>query len=64
MNAAFMFSRWIRDHQAEISIQVAKVSRHAKLLSIEPHVVGSMVHVTFLYETGDAAGQNMTTATT
>ncbi|MCU0662164.1 MAG: phosphotransferase [Myxococcota bacterium] len=64
MEGAFGFASWIEDHFGEIAEQVRKVSRHAKLISVEPHLLGSRVHVQFLYETGDAAGQNMTTATT
>ena len=64
MRSAFEFSRWLREHARQIQDQVREVSRHAELLSIEPTIMGSNVHVTFLYETGDAAGQNMTTACT
>lgn len=35
-------------------------SRFASLLRITPHIIGSTVQVHFEYETGDAAGQNMT----
>ena len=64
MRSAFEFSRWLREHARQIQAQVSEVSRHAELISIEPTIMGSNVHVTFLYETGDAAGQNMTTACT
>jgi len=64
MRGAFLFADWVRDHTDEIRGQVGHVSRHAKLVSIEPNVLGNQVHVTFVYETGDAAGQNMTTSTT
>ncbi|MCP4871068.1 MAG: phosphotransferase [Proteobacteria bacterium] len=64
MRGALLFVNWIRDHVAEIREQTTKVSRHAKLVSIEPKLMGNMVHVSFLYETGDAAGQNMTTTCT
>ena len=64
MEGAFLFSSWIRDHENEIQQEIRKVSRHANLISATPHLLGSMVHVTFLYETGDAAGQNMTTTCT
>ncbi|KAJ3073479.1 hypothetical protein HK102_005989 [Quaeritorhiza haematococci] len=43
---------------------VAKHSKHGKLIALEPHVLGCTVHVRFIYLTGDAAGQNMTTTTT
>ena len=64
MQGALIFARWIRDHAPEIAEQTGRVSRHGKLLSLEPRVFGRMVHVAFVYETGDAAGQNMTTACT
>lgn len=35
-------------------------SRCAVLVNVTPHFVGKTVHVQFDYETGDAAGQNMT----
>ncbi len=62
--AASLFCRWIPDHADEIREQVETVSRHARLISVEPTVLGHMVHVAFVYETGDAAGQNMTTTCT
>ena len=64
MRGAEIFSRWVSDHAAEIAAQTRKVSRHARLVSLEPRILGKMVHVSFVYETGDAAGQNMTTACT
>ena len=64
MNGAFLFTKWIRDHQEEISAQIGLVSCHAHLTQVEPFQIGNMVHVRFLYETGDAAGQNMTTVCT
>lgn len=64
MKGALTFTTWVRDHVPEIRAEALKVSRHADLVSVEPFVIGRMVHVRFLYETGDAAGQNMTTTTT
>ena len=61
---ALRFVNWIRDHTAELRAQVRHVSQHADLVTIDPVVIGRMVHVRFTYETGDAAGQNMTTACT
>jgi aminoglycoside phosphotransferase (APT) family kinase protein len=40
------------------------VSRRARLLDFETYQIGNALHMRFLYDTGDAAGQNMTTATT
>jgi len=64
MEGAFMFANWVRDHIDDLRVQVGLVSRHARLVSVEPVLIGKMVHVYFTYETGDAAGQNMTTACT
>ena len=64
MNGAVMFVSWIRDHTEAIKATVTEVSRHAHLTALETTMVGNMVHVSFIFETGDAAGQNMTTACT
>jgi NADP-dependent 3-hydroxy-3-methylglutaryl-CoA reductase len=58
------FVRWLEDHLEAIRGQVAMVSNHARLLRVEPWQAGRRVHVRFCYATGDAAGQNMTTACT
>ena len=64
LHGAMMFVSWVRDHVHEIREQTAQVSSHARLVSLEPTILGNMVHLHFLYETGDAAGQNMTTTCT
>jgi hydroxymethylglutaryl-CoA reductase (NADPH) len=64
MHGAMLFVAWIRDHVEEIREQTRQVSRYARLVSVEPTILGNMVHLHFLYETGDAAGQNMTTTCT
>ena len=64
VHTAVRFSRWIEEHLPEIREQVRTVSRHARLVGIEPKQIGRAVHLRFAYETGDAAGQNMTTAGT
>jgi hydroxymethylglutaryl-CoA reductase (NADPH) len=61
---AARFPRWIDEHMDEIRGQVARVSGHARLISVEPLQLGRGVHLRFAYETGDAAGQNMVTACT
>ena len=64
MRGASRFSNWVRDHFESIREQTQRVSRHANLLKVDPEVRGNMVTVSFLYETGDAAGQNMSTSCT
>jgi hydroxymethylglutaryl-CoA reductase (NADPH) len=63
-SAASKFRHWIEDHFEEIVAQTRLVSRHARLRRVTPDQVGNRVNITFSYETGDAAGQNMTTSCT
>ena len=58
------FTEWITDHIDDLRKQIGKISRRAHLLKIEPYLMGNMVHVRFCFQTGDAAGQNMTTLCT
>jgi NADP-dependent 3-hydroxy-3-methylglutaryl-CoA reductase len=61
---ALRLQTWILAHREEIASQVQTASRHAQLTGLEPFISGAALHVRFLYQTGDAAGQNMTTACT
>ncbi|WP_231335472.1 phosphotransferase [Actinomadura graeca] len=62
--AADRFARWAAGRHAELSEQVGAVSRHSRLVGLDPVQIGRAVHLRFVYETGDAGGQNMTTAAT
>lgn len=62
--ATLRFVRWVEEHLPEIRERVHLVSKRARLVAIEPEQLGRVVHLRFEYETGDAAGQNMTTACT
>ncbi len=64
LSMALFFSEWVEDHFSEIAEQTRKYSNFAKLVELQTHVLGKSVHVYFIYETGDAAGQNMTTTCT
>jgi NADP-dependent 3-hydroxy-3-methylglutaryl-CoA reductase len=64
LQGALIFAAWVRDHVEPLRDQSRRVSNHAKLTSVEPTLIGNLVNVAFVYETGDAAGQNMTTACT
>ncbi|MBF0117791.1 MAG: phosphotransferase [Desulfobacterales bacterium] len=64
MESAFFFAEWIRGHFEEIREQTKKHSNYAELKELYPQVIGKHVHVHFVYQTGDAAGQNMTTTCT
>ena len=61
---AFAFAGWVVGQLDALRECVRQVSRHADLRSAEPLVSGTVAHVVFSYETGDAAGQNMTTGAT
>lgn len=58
------FSRWIIDHTPELKREAERHSNHAKLIEITPVITGNSVHIYFIYTTGDASGQNMTTTCT
>jgi len=64
LDSALFFSEWVKDHYAEISEQTRKYSNYANLVEVNTELMGRTVHVQFVYETGDAAGQNMTTTCT
>ncbi|MDO8266761.1 MAG: phosphotransferase [Moraxellaceae bacterium] len=64
MNSAMFFAEWVQDHFRELSEEVRKYSNYARLVEVQAQVMGRNVHVHFIYETGDAAGQNMTTTCT
>jgi NADP-dependent 3-hydroxy-3-methylglutaryl-CoA reductase len=64
MSNALFFAEWIKDHYRDLADEVNKYSNYATLEEVTPHVMGRSVHVHFVYETGDAAGQNMTTTCT
>ena len=64
MQDAMLFADTVRETVDDLQAQVNQVSSHAKLIQVEPFLIGNQVHVRFVYETGDAAGQNMTTSST
>ena len=61
---AITFGKWIKSLQPTIAAGVSQASRFAKLVDIAVHQEGNALHVTFSYETGAAAGQNMVTLAT
>lgn len=64
MSSAMFFSEWVNDHFKEIAAQTRKYSNFANLTEIQTQLFGKTVYVHFIYQTGDAAGQNMTTTCT
>ena len=61
---AIYFKNWIESKFHIIKKVAESHSNHAVLESIVPYVVGKSVHLKFVFTTGDASGQNMTTACT
>ena len=64
LSAAVAFTDWLRSVRPRLDGQIRLISRHARLVDIEPYQIGRYLHVRFVFETADAAGQNMTTAAT
>ncbi len=64
MDGAVNLERWLMNNIRRIEEKAHSVSSVARLTEIIPFVFGDTVHVRFYYNTGDAAGQNMTTACT
>ncbi|WP_246204251.1 phosphotransferase [Streptomyces tailanensis] len=62
--AARRFTAWLGENRHRLEEQVRLVSRHSRLVGVEPYQIGRHLHVRFSFETADAAGQNMTTAAT
>ncbi len=59
-----VFIKWIHDHMDEFPKIVSQVSNYAKLTDFKTNVEGNSVILTFEFQTGDAAGQNMVTICT
>jgi NADP-dependent 3-hydroxy-3-methylglutaryl-CoA reductase len=60
--AAGGFCAWLSSHLGELQDRTRDVSQHARLVAVQPLMLGVNVVVRFVFETGDAAGQNMSTA--
>ncbi|MBI3562889.1 MAG: phosphotransferase [Gammaproteobacteria bacterium] len=64
LSRAALFANWVEEYNLEIKAEAEKHSNYARLIELTPQVFGKAVHLHFVYETGDAAGQNMTTTCT
>lgn len=58
------FASWLGKQVETMRTKCHDVSRHAELRDVTIVVDDAVVHALFIYATGEAAGQNMTTATT
>lgn len=61
---AVAFIQWTEKHFQQIKRETKKHSNHAILREITTVITGRNVHAKFIYSTGDASGQNMTTTCT
>lgn len=61
---ALEFSKWIKTIESTFQKSVRQVSRFAELKKVDILHEGNGVHLTFSFETGAAAGQNMVTIVT
>lgn len=61
---AIHFEKWVSKQFNQIKKVAESYSNHANLIEINLHRDEQSVHTNFVYTTGDAAGQNMTTSCT
>jgi hydroxymethylglutaryl-CoA reductase (NADPH) len=58
------FLEWVRNHTDAILSAAESTTRHGKLLRVDPAPIQNWVVLDFVYDTGNAAGQNMVTLAT
>ncbi len=61
LDSALIFSNWLENQIEQLKKLVKNRSQHAQLIELKTHCIGRTVHARFIYSTGNAAGQNMTT---
>jgi hydroxymethylglutaryl-CoA reductase (NADPH) len=59
-----LFLLWIEDQKKVFQKIIAENSRFAKLKNVKANIEGNQVIISFIFYTGDAAGQNMSTLCT
>ncbi|MGM0601387.1 MAG: AMP-binding protein [Candidatus Rifleibacteriota bacterium] len=58
------FAEWVDNNIAELKSSAESTTSHGKLLKIDKFQIGTKLVLRFVYFTGDASGQNMTTIAT
>ncbi len=58
---AARFSSWIQDRMDELRRVVGRVTRHGRLMGVQPFIIGNLVWIRLSFKTGDAMGMNMVT---
>lgn len=61
VSKAIEFINWIKNNSKAISEAANKTTKHGKLKTITPFIVGNNVWLRFLFDTGEAMGMNMCT---
>lgn len=64
LDESIAFKSWIDKNFNALKKVAESYSNHATLDSVLTYIIGKSVHLKFVYQTGDASGQNMTTACT
>ena len=64
LEEAHDFLPWIDAHAGEIQATAESTTRHGKLLRVQTRPIHNRVLVEFVYDTAEAAGQNMVTIAT
>jgi hydroxymethylglutaryl-CoA reductase (NADPH) len=59
-----VFLNWALVHEHEIEQAAESTTQHGKLVDLEVSIEGNTLYFSFVYTTGDAAGQNMVTIAT
>ncbi len=61
---SLILKNWILQRQNQIKLKARQFSSHAILLEVDCRLIPPCLHIRFVFETGDASGQNMTTLCT
>jgi len=61
---AMRFVEWVRSSFDRIKEVAESTTRHGRLVTIEPFIMGNLVWLRFVFTTGDAMGMNMVTIAT
>ena len=64
LDEAVSFMGWIEANTDDFRREAEATTRHGKLTATETTIVGNHVYVSFMFVTGNAAGQNMVTIAT
>jgi hydroxymethylglutaryl-CoA reductase (NADPH) len=64
LSESIEFENWLQARVGKLRVHIKHFSKHAELIEIKTKVLGRHVEAKFMYSTGDASGQNMTTICT